>query len=87
MDKKTLIIYSIVGGLLITLVSGLVPSIQDVVGVDYWGSPWPWMSKSSGTSETIWANLILDSVCWGVVVFSSYYLFERTTNGKKKRKR
>lgn len=81
-NMKTIITYSLIAGLLITLLSGLMPTINNVAGVDYWGSPWPWLTESSvgdGEAEKIIIieNVLFDSMIWAVVIFSGYYLFEK----------
>jgi hypothetical protein len=81
-DLKGVIIYSLIAGLLITLLSGLMPTITDVAGMNYWGSPWPWLTQTnSGDSEAqkviIFENVLFDSIIWSIVIFSGYYLFEK----------
>lgn len=81
-DLKNVAIYSLIAGLIITLLSGLMPTINNVVGMDYWGSPWPWLTQSTmGNGEVqktiIYENLLFDSLIWSIVIFSGYYLFDK----------
>ena len=76
--KNEVIIYSIIAGLIITLLSGLMPTItfEDVLGVSYHGSPWPWLSIKEDATSIICPNLFFNTIIWSVVIFSGYYLFK-----------
>jgi len=81
---KRLLTYSVVLGILITLISsfltnsyiiGVFPDVQfvsiPVVGVAYYGHPFPWMRQvvyPGAEKEIIWYHLILDLIIWTLVI-------------------
>ncbi len=92
-DKK-LLVYSIVLGLLITLVSsflinsyviGEFPDVQfvsiPIVGVSYHGHPLPWIRQivyPGAEREIIWSHLAMDLIIWTILVF----LLKKNYKGK-----
>ena len=68
-------LYSLIGGVVITLITGLLPSPTQIVGIGFWGLPWPWLSLGADT-EVIWQNLFFDTIAWIVVTYVGIELFE-----------
>lgn len=76
-------IYSILTGILITLITGLFPNVF-LLGVSYFGYFLPWLSKivyPGATLNVIWVNLLVDVVIWSVLI---YLAIVSTEEGKKK---
>jgi len=76
---KRIIIAVIVGGI-ITLLTGLLSNQPDLLGVNYWGYPLPWLKQVvyPGTPKVIlWDYLILDWLIWVGIVFCVRYIIDR----------
>jgi hypothetical protein len=66
-----IILASVVVGIVITLISGLVQTPMAQLGVDvvYWGIPLPWTMRVIPThfQSIDWFNFLADSVFWVAV--------------------
>ncbi|MFX0198664.1 MAG: hypothetical protein ACFFCW_21285 [Candidatus Hodarchaeota archaeon] len=77
--KKRLIIIVVKGGI-IALLTGFLSNQPDLLGVNYWGYPFPWLKQVvyPGTPKVIlWHYLILDWLIWVGIVFCVRYVFDR----------
>jgi hypothetical protein len=82
--KYKIPIYSILAGILITLITGLFPNVF-LLGVSYWGYFLPWLSKvvyPGATLNVIWINLFVNIVIWSVLLYLAIVSIEE---GKKKK--
>jgi len=78
-------IYSILTGILITLITGLFQNVF-LSGVSYWGYFLPWLSKAVYPGATLnvkWVNLFADIVIWSVFIYLALISVEEEE--KKKR--
>ena len=70
-----LIIFFIIIGLIITLITGLFSNLDTIVGASIWGYPLHWLSKMvvgsqySPPLDVVWLNLIIDIMIWSIVVY------------------
>jgi hypothetical protein len=70
-----LVVYSIIGGLVITLLTGLFINMPaKLLGAVHYGCPFAWLTRLVIAPEHFpWrvniSNLIIDIVIWSVVVF------------------
>jgi len=70
-----LIIFFIIIGLIITLITGLFSNLDTLVGVSRWGYPLYWLSKMvigpqySPPLDIVWLNLIIDVIIWSIIVY------------------
>jgi len=86
--KAKLLIGSVVGGVLITLLSGLLPNTPEMlVGAEHFGFPLPWLRRVVYPGAPLevppeyYANLAVDIVVWALVV--GVILFILTRRKKK----
>jgi hypothetical protein len=74
MRTRTLLclLASVVLGIAITLISGLIQTPMGHLGVDviYWGIPLPWTMRVIPThfQSTDWVNFLADSAFWVIIV-------------------
>jgi uncharacterized membrane protein len=62
-------IYSVITGILITLITGTIPNFF-LIGVKYWGYFLPWLRLVySGSLEVSWIYFFVDAVIWSVFVY------------------
>ncbi|MFQ5820696.1 MAG: hypothetical protein ACE5I5_11960 [Candidatus Heimdallarchaeota archaeon] len=76
--EKRLIIAVVVGGI-IALLTGLLSNQPDLLGVNYWGYPRPWLKQVvyPGSFKVIlWNYLILDWLIWAGIVFCVRYIID-----------
>lgn len=70
MNKKMLLA-SVVVGVAVTLISGLVQTPMAQLGIDvvYWGLPLPWTMRVIPTrfQSVDWLNLAADAVFWVII--------------------
>jgi len=69
--KYKIIIYSILTGWFITLITGFFPNVF-LSGVRYWGYLLPWsraMAYSRALLDIMWVNFIVDIVIWSVLIY------------------
>jgi hypothetical protein len=81
-------IYSILAGLLITLITGLFPNVF-LLGISYFGYFLPWLRRTAyaGASlEVVWVNLFVDIVIWSVLLYLAIVSIEEKPK-KRVRKR
>ncbi|VVB75601.1 Uncharacterised protein [Candidatus Tiddalikarchaeum anstoanum] len=88
MELKTKIIYSVIGGLCISLLTGLFQTpYYAILGANLWGLPFPWLTQAvlgpdvAAPFNIIWVSVFFNVVIWSVVLFLGIELFEI---GKKK---
>ena len=71
--------YSIVGGLVLTLLTALLP-FTAFIGTLAHGYPLPWLSQpiwpQGGPMTVLWNGLILDIIVWTVLVFYVIKLYQ-----------
>lgn len=82
-------IYSILTGMLITLITGLFPNVF-LLGVSYWGYFLPWLSRVvylGATLNVIWINLFVNIVIWSVLLYLAIVSIEEGKVKKHRRKR
>jgi len=82
-------IYSILAGILITLITGLFPNVF-LLGVSYWGYFLPWLSKVAYPGATLnvkWVNLFVNIVIWSVLLYLAIVSIEEDKAKKPIRKR
>lgn len=98
--KRKTLIYSVLIGLSITLLSSLItnntvigefPDITFVsipmLGVSYWGYPLPWMKLiiyPGEVKEPIWIHFIIDIVYWTVLILVIKTLYGSVKRWMKK---
>ncbi|MFX1303138.1 MAG: hypothetical protein ACFE9X_07255 [Promethearchaeota archaeon] len=67
------LLFSIIGGLIITIITGLFPyPIGEVMGIERWGFPFYWLSRLvyPGAEKTInWSNLLINILAWSFIMF------------------
>ncbi len=64
-------IYSILTGIILTLITGFFPNIF-LIGITYWGYLLPWMSQidyPGAPLEIIWINLLVDIIIWSMLIY------------------
>ena len=70
MGRKVL--YSFVGGSLITLITAILPN-NAVIGTSGYGFPFPWLAQSfyppGGPMMLLIGSLILDILVWTIIAF------------------
>lgn len=77
--KKRLVVAVVVGGI-IALLTGLLSNPPDLLGVNYWGYPLPWLKQvvyPDTPKVIIWHYLILDWLIWAGIVFCVRYVIDR----------
>ncbi len=82
-------VYSIIAGMLITLITGLFPNVF-LLGVSYWGYFLPWLSKviyPGAALNVIWVNFFVDIVIWSVLLYLAIVSIEEGKVKKPIRKR
>jgi hypothetical protein len=66
------VVYSVVGGIVFTLISALFPN-TGLIGTSGYGYPFPWLAQpfypSGGPMIFLVSGLILDQLVWTVVAF------------------
>jgi len=86
MKTTRLVGVAILGGIAITLVTGLVP-FRSLLGAVHYGFPIPWLIRRIVAPEFIpwsvnWGGLAIDLVVWTLVVFVLLTLYDRRTAGR-----
>ena len=76
LDKRT-IVASLIGGIVITLISGFVPR-RVLMGGTHYGWPIAWLVRLVLTPQynpwkVLPIGLVVDIVLWGLIVFLIYY--------------
>ena len=73
MKAKIIGILSIILGLIISLITGLIPyPTTSIIGVQKWGYPFYWLSKAispDAVLDIIWGFLIFDIIFWILISF------------------
>ncbi|MHA1936111.1 MAG: hypothetical protein ACW97A_12610 [Candidatus Thorarchaeota archaeon] len=73
------VVYSFIGGFVITLITVLLPNTA-IIGISSYGYPFPWLGQSfilpEGPMILLWSGLILDLLVWTVVVFVIINLYQ-----------
>jgi hypothetical protein len=73
------VVYSVVGGFVITLITVLIPNTA-LIGISSYGYPFPWLGQSfllpEGPMILLWRGLMLDLLVWTVVVFVIINLYQ-----------
>jgi hypothetical protein len=94
MEMKTKVIYSVIGGIIISLITGLFQSpFYMILGANYYGVPFPWLSQMvlgpgyTAPYNVIWFSVFFNTVIWAVVVFIGIELFEIGTKKEIKHKK
>ncbi|MFW9939330.1 MAG: hypothetical protein ACFFD5_16935, partial [Candidatus Thorarchaeota archaeon] len=68
MKAKIIAIFSIILGIIISLVTGLIPyPTTSIIGVKKWGYPFFWLSKPispDAVANITWAFLLFDILFW-----------------------
>jgi len=88
-STKKMLVYAVVVGVVITLVTGLIANTPDcvftacVVGVVYYGYPFAWLARTAAAPPySPWlirlVRLILDIVAWTVVVYIILFALSKT---------
>jgi hypothetical protein len=83
-----LTIYSIIGGLVITLLTGLLTNMPaKLLGAEHYGYPFAWLIRLVIAPEYFpWRvnilNLIMDIVIWSIIVFIIIFGVERIRKSK-----
>ena len=83
------LLFSIIYGTAITLISGFFLNIEGFIGASRWGYPIHWMwrmitsSEYSPPLEIEWINLIIDIVFWSIIVFILFVIVYRKEFFKK----
>ena len=81
---------SVAGGVLLTLMTGLVP-LRALLGATHYGFPMAWLIRRVLAPESFpwrvsWLGLFVDLAVWTVVVLAILVLYERVrsrpTNGQ-----
>jgi hypothetical protein len=83
-----LTIYSILTGILITLITALFPNVF-LLGVSYWGYFLPWIKKivyPGAPIEIMWINFFANIVIWSVFMYLTFIGIEEKPK-KRARKR
>jgi len=78
-------IYSILTGILITLITGLFPNVF-LLGVSYFGYFLPWLRRivyQGAPFEVLWINFFVNIVIWSVLIYLAIVSIEEE-KGKKK---
>jgi len=86
-------IYSILTGIVITLITGFFPNVF-LLGVSYWGYLLPWAMRTvypGAPFEILWINFIVDIIIWSVLIYLTLLSVEeekrKTVKVKKKSRR
>jgi hypothetical protein len=80
MKTKTLVVVSIILGVVIALLTGLYNSTPNIVGATWYGLPLAWMYNyvtyppSTGYS---YVNLVIDIIVWFIVVLVIGLIYKR----------
>ncbi|MFX1356783.1 MAG: hypothetical protein ACFFA8_05805 [Promethearchaeota archaeon] len=68
MKAKIIVIVSIILGIIISLITGLIPyPTTSIIGIQKWGYPFYWLSKPIYPDAVVnitWAFLIFDILFW-----------------------
>ena len=82
---KRVILPACILGVIITLISGLLPNMPtQLLGVGYWGYPLPWIKQvvyPGAPKVIIWHFLILDWIIWMGLSFGVLYAINRLSEG------
>lgn len=85
--KSKIFMYSIIGGVIITIVTGLINTANRLIGATRYGYPFSWLIRMIIAPQYFpWridlTNLILDIVIWsvvvGIIIFLTSYLQSRS---------
>ncbi len=86
--KAKIRIFAIIGGVAITLLTGLIPNTPMLVGAVHYGYPFSWLIRLVIAPEYFpWRinvlNLVADIVVWTIVVGILLFVSTRKILGKK----
>lgn len=81
MNRNRLVGYSLAGGMLITLITGLYP-LRTLLGGTHYGFPMAWLVRRGVGPEffpwrVTWLGLLVDLVVWTVVVIVILVLYDQ----------
>lgn len=80
MNNKTKAIVSIVLGIVITLITGMIDISGTLVGASNFGFPLAWVSMpvlATPVTNILWVNFIADVLIWSGIVFVIISLLKR----------
>lgn len=84
------LLLSFIGGIIITLITGLFPyPTGEVIGSNKWGYPFYWLSQIiyPGAEKIInWANLLINTLIWSFMMFLIINLLDYLINKIRIRK-
>lgn len=83
MGFDRLALASAAGGILVTLLTGLIPS-RTLLGAVHYGYPMPWVIRLAlGPDQFPWrvnpAGLLVDLIAWTLLVFVFLAIYDRLT--------
>jgi membrane protein implicated in regulation of membrane protease activity len=82
-NEYKLTIYSIITGIVITLITGLIPNVF-LLGVKYWGYFLPWLRLVlPGSLEVSWIYFLADMVIWSVFAYLTILSVEEEERKKR----
>lgn len=81
MDRQRLVGASLAGGILVTLLTGLVP-LRTLVGATQYGFPLAWLIRRVLAPEYFpwrvsWLGLVVDLIFWTALVLVLLLLYDR----------
>ena len=80
MTQGQKVIYSVIGGFVVTLITALLPN-NAIIGTSAYGYPFPWLAQSffpiGSPMILLWSGLIIDLLVWTVVVFLVIKLYNK----------
>jgi len=84
MDRTRLVGLALAGGVVLTLLTGLVP-LRTLLGATHYGVPLPWLVRRVLAPEYFpwrvrWVGLLVDLVVWTAVAFVALGLYDRFRN-------
>lgn len=87
-STSKMLIFAVVGGIVITLITGLIDHTPlGLMGASWYGYPLVWLVMMVvGPGYSPWVvrplRLIVDIVCWSVVVFVILFIVSKVTKKK-----
>ena len=73
MKNKLILIFSIIGGIVLTVILGFIPyPTGGLIGTQKWGYPIYWLSQviyPNAPFEVSWLNLFFDCAIWIICFF------------------
>lgn len=81
MDRQRLVGASLAGGVLVTLLTGVVP-LRTLIGATHYGFPMAWLIRRVLAPEYFpwrvsWLGLAVDLVVWTALVYVVLLLYDR----------